>query len=233
MVKKKVVKKTTITEEIITTGEKTQIVCILDRSQSMSSIIDEAIGGFNQFLKEQRELPDDATITVALFDNQYELLYNNVDIKETKDITRSEWSPRGMTALNDAIGRTINDVMAAHKKMKKKDRPDKVLVCVVTDGAENASVEFTKSDVISLMDERERNDWVFVYLAANQDAFDVGTTFGFKGGNTYTFTADDVGAMNVSNTLNNASVSFRSMSTTDADYSAKIDTLMDDEGVKE
>jgi hypothetical protein len=233
MAKKKVVKTTTVTKETIITDEKTQIVCILDRSQSMSSIINEAIGGFNQFLKEQRELPDEASITVALFDNQYELLYNNVDIKETKDLTRAEWSPRGMTALYDAIGRTINDVKAAHEKLKKKDRPDKVLVCIVTDGEENSSREFRLSDIEKLIKDCEKDDWAFVYLAANQDAFEVGTGFGIRAGNTYTFTADVGGTFNMSNTLNNASVAYRSMSTSDVDYSTKVSSLMDDEGVKD
>ena len=42
--KKKVTKTTTtVTEEIISTNEKTQIVCILDRSGSMGGIIDDAI----------------------------------------------------------------------------------------------------------------------------------------------------------------------------------------------
>ncbi|GAG49084.1 unnamed protein product, partial [marine sediment metagenome] len=87
MAKKKVVKKTTITEETIITDEKTQIVCILDTSASMSSIIEEARGGFNKFLRDQKELPDEATITIIVFDNLYELIYDNIDIKKAKELT--------------------------------------------------------------------------------------------------------------------------------------------------
>ena len=236
MARKKVVTKTTITEEIIEErieGEKTQIICVLDRSGSMGNIIDDAIGGFNEFIQEQKKLPDEATLTVALFDTQYDLIYDNVDIKKVEEITRDSWSPRGMTALYDAIGKTINNVKNTHASMKKKNRPDKVLFCVVTDGFENSSREFSSENVKTLIKDCEKNDWRFIYLAANQDAFDVGTSFGFSGGNTYNFMATPDGAQNMSMTLSNASVAYRGMSTSDDNFKTKSKTLMDDEGVKE
>lgn len=230
MVKKKVVK-TTITEETIITDEKTQIVCILDTSASMSNIIEEARGGFNKFLKDQKELPDEATITIIVFDNLYELIYDNIDIKKAKELTSKEWSPRGMTALYDAIGKGINDVKATHKQMKKKDRPDKVLVCIVTDGDENSSREFTQEKVKELISSCEKDGWNFVFLAANQDAFEVGTSFGICGGNTINFTADMAGMANVSATLDNATTFYRSNSTMSKSYIDGVDSLMDDHGV--
>ena len=110
---KKVIKKTIITEETVSNGEKTLIVFIGDRSGSMSPIIDDAIGGFNEFLRKQKKLDDDATMTVVLFDDRYELLYNNVDLQKVNKMTRDDWSPRGMTALYDAIGKTISSTKGA------------------------------------------------------------------------------------------------------------------------
>jgi hypothetical protein len=220
---------TTVTEEIISSNEKTQIICILDRSGSMSEngIIYEAINGFNDFLKKQRELKDKATLTVALFDDQYELLYDDVDIKEVPDITYDTWKPRGLTALFDAIGKTINTVKANHMKLGS-EKPDKVLVCIVTDGKENASKEYiNKGDVIKkLIKECENEGWNFIYLAANQDAFDVGSSFGISHGNTYTFTTTTTGIYAMSMTLNDAAVSYRSMSTRDVGYQKKAKNLI-------
>jgi uncharacterized protein YegL len=227
--KKTVTTVTTTTTETVVTGEKTHIICVLDRSGSMSSIMKDSIGGFNTFLKQQKELPDDATITVALFDDKYELLYDNVDIKEVRDITDKEWFPRGTTALYDAIGKTINNDRALIKKMSKKDRPNKVLVCVVTDGYENASREFNLDSIKTLIKDCENQDWNFIYLAANQDAFDVGSSFGISGANTYTYTASAAGVDNMSMTLNNAAVSYRSMSSSDADFSVKSKSLIEDD----
>lgn len=221
---------TTKTVEYVPTNEKTHIICVLDSSGSMSSIMQDSIGGFNNFLQEQRELPDEATITVALFDSagNYNLVYDNVDIKKAKDLTSKEWYPRGLTALYDALGKTINADRARLKRLGD-EAPDKVLVCVVTDGLENDSKEYTQDTIKKLIKDCEKDNWNFIYLAANQDAFDVGTGFGISGANTYTYTADSVGTFNMSNTLNNATVMYRSMSSSDANFDTASKSLIDSE----
>lgn len=219
---------TTVVEETVRTNEKTQIICILDRSGSMSSIMKDSIGGFNTFLEQQRELPDEATLTVALFDDKYELLYDDVDIKKVKNITDKEWYPRGVTALHDAIGKTINTVKANHKKLGV-EAPAKVLCVIVTDGFENASEEYTQRDVRKLIKKCEKDDWNFMYLAANQDAFAVGSSFGVSAGNTYNYTATMDGVANMSNTLIASAVSYRSMSSTDKDFKTRSKSLIDDD----
>lgn len=226
MTKKKTVDKSTkendavfIPEQETPSNEKTQIICILDTSGSMAhnNVILEARGGFNNFLKEQRKLKDEATLTVAIFDDMYELLYDDVNINEVDNITEKEWSPRGMTALYDAIGKTINTAKANHKKAGHK-KPDKVLVCIVTDGEENASKEFNLEQIKKLIKECEEDDWNFVYLAANQDAFAVGGSFGISMGNTYNFTATADGAADMSMVLNSTSVNYRGLTKTSAMY---------------
>jgi len=223
---------TTVTEEtIIPVNEKTHIICILDRSGSMGSIINASISGFNEFLGKQKALPDKATITVALFDDQYEILYDNVDIKNAELLNGQVWKPRGMTALYDAIGKTINSERAKLKKLGE-EAPSKVLVCIVTDGLENASNEYKgeegKKMIISLIRECEKEDWNFLYLAANQDAFAVGTSFGISGGNTITYGATTQGVSHMSQTLNCVSTSYRSMSSTSGDFQKKSKSLIAD-----
>ncbi len=221
---------TTVTEEIVSSNEKTQIICILDRSGSMANknLIVEAISGFNNFLDEQKKLKDKATLTVALFDDKYQLLYDNVDIQKVENITKDTWSPRGMTALYDAIGKTINTVKANRAKLGS-EKPDKVLVCIVTDGLENASQEYTREGIKNLIGECEKEDWNFIYLAANQNAFAVGSSFGVSFGNTNTFAANDNGAAKMSATLDYATTSYRSMSVNDANYQVKSKKLIDDD----
>ncbi len=229
--KKKVTKTvtTTVTEEIIPTNERTHIICILDSSGSMSKIMSDSIGGFNTFLEQQRNLPDDATITVALFDSytNYQILYDNVNIKEAKDITSKEWYPRGLTALYDAIGKTINADKARLAKLGD-EAPSKVLVCIITDGLENDSREYKIDAIKKLIKDCENDDWNFVYLAANQDAFAVGSGFGISVGNTYTYTTTTDGIYNMSNTLNTATVSYRAMSSSDKNFRKMSKSLIDD-----
>jgi len=225
-VKKTVTTTVTTTEEIISSNEKTHIISILDRSGSMCSIMSDAIGGFNTFLKEQRELSDEATITVAIFDDKYELIYENLNIKDAKDLTSAEWSPRGTTALYDAIGKTINKEKANLAKLGV-EKPSKVLVLIVTDGLENASVEYTLEGIKKLIKDCENDDWNFVYLAANQDAFAVGISFGVSAGNTMTFTATHDGVFNMSATLNDATTKYRTMSSNSAGFNTLSKSLVD------
>lgn len=214
---------TVVTETVVPTNEKTHIICILDSSGSMTSIMTDSIGGFNAFLKEQKALPDKATITVALFDdpNHYQLLYDNIDIKQAEELTPMVWYPRGMTALYDAIGKTINTDKAKLARLGK-EAPSKVLVVVVTDGEENSSQEYKgevgRQRIKSLIKECEKDDWNFIYLAANQDAFQVGSGFGISAGNTYNYTATSQGVAGMSMTLNNATTSYRSMGSSDGNF---------------
>ncbi len=222
--KKKTIKKTII-KEIIETNEKTHIISILDRSGSMANIISDSIGGFNTFLKQQKELPDDATITIVLFDDEYEVLYSNVNIKNVDLLTDKIWTPRGTTALYDAIGKTINSEKIKLNKLKD-EAPDKVLVCIVTDGMENASREFRLDDIKKMIKDCENDNWNFIYLAANQDAFSVGRSFGISGGNTFTYTADIDGVKNVMDLLGQTTSLYRSMSSTSTSFQADSKNLI-------
>jgi von Willebrand factor type A domain len=235
MAKNKKVKKTTTTvvEEIINVKEKTQMVCILDTSGSMSSIIEEARGGFNEFIKKQKELPDEATITVALFDSEYELIYDNIDIKNAEELTSAVWYPRGMTALNDAIGKTINDVKATHAKMKKKDVPDKVIVCIVTDGQENNSREYATEDVKKLIAKCEKDNWTFIFLAADQDAFAASRGYGIKAGNTMNYMKTSKGNEAMFSTVTASVGNMRGASLSDVNYKSQMDNLVINNEVKE
>jgi len=221
---------TTVTEEIVKvlTNNKTHIICILDRSGSMASIMNDSIGGFNTFLKQQRELPGEATISVALFDDKYELVYDNVDIKKAENLTDKIWFARGTTALYDALGKTINTEKANLAKFGD-EKPAKVLVCIVTDGQENASHEFKIDDIRKLIKDCEDDNWNFLYLAANQDAFAVGSSFGVSVGNTLNFTASGAGVGQMYNTAFASATSYRSMDVNSNNFKKMSKSLVNDD----
>lgn len=202
--KKIVTTTTTVTEEFVPDYTKTHIICVLDRSGSMEHIMDDSIGGFNAFIKKQKELPDAATISVYIFDKKVEQIRDYVDIKDVKLVTKDEWYPCSTTALYDAIGIAINS------EKKHIDVNTKVLVCIVTDGRENDSKEYTQHQIKTMIGDCEKNDWTFLYLAANQDACLVGKSLGFSAGNTYTYIANTGGVNLMSQAMNSATVSYRS-----------------------
>ncbi len=93
----------------MTNPQRTLIAALLDRSGSMQSIKSDTEGGFNALIASQRTEPGEATVTLAQFDTEYEVVYANRPIA---DVPQLELEPRSMTALYDALGRLITDVGA-------------------------------------------------------------------------------------------------------------------------
>ena len=91
---------------------QTEIVVVLDRSGSMEAIGKATVDGFNTFLKEQQNAEGEAFLTLVQFDDRYEIDYKSTPIKDVNPLILNEtFSPRGSTALFDAIGRTMTMVI--------------------------------------------------------------------------------------------------------------------------
>lgn len=173
----------------------THISVVLDRSGSMSSIMTDTIGGFNQFLKDQKAVKSKATFSLLQFDTEFQEDYIGKDIQEVPELTDKTFVPRGMTALLDAIGHTINKTGEWLKNIPEAIRPGKVVFVILTDGAENSSHEFSKSQIFDMI--KKQTDvfkWGFVFLGANQDAIQEAHGLGIFGSNslTYKHTGDGI-----------------------------------------
>ena len=204
-----------------------KIICILDKSGSMSSIINDSILGFNYFLKNQKEVEGDATITTHLFDTRYETIYKNVDIKLVKDFNKNTYVPRGGTALFDAILKTYDDEIEWLSSISPEERPEKTLCVILTDGEENSSKKCSKQMVNEIITElRDEFKWEFIFLGANIDSFSVANDIGISVGNTMNYTADSIGVQSVYTCLDSAVKSYRSSS------NVKIDNLFQDENIQ-
>jgi hypothetical protein len=143
------------------------ITIIMDRSSSMSQCKEEAESGVNNFIKEQKEQKGEALFSFIQFDTQYEVLYKGIDLQDAGEFTLM---PRGMTALLDAVGRGITET--AERISKLTERPNLVIFVILTDGHENASSEFSREKIKTLIEKHQKEDnWQFTFLGANQDAF--------------------------------------------------------------
>lgn len=156
---------------------KTEIICILDRSGSMGSIATETIGGFNNFIDEQKKVEGKARVTLVQFDNVYEVVYEGIKLKNVPVLDSDTFKPRGMTALFDAIGKTLTN---QQKRIDDEKWADKVIILILTDGEENASQEYNEQSVKVLTKEAQDKEWSFIYLGANQDSFSAATKFGIN-----------------------------------------------------
>ena len=89
---------------------RTELAFILDRSGSMCGLEADTIGGYNAMLEKQKKEAGEAIVTTVLFDDQYELLHDRIDLRGIAPITDREYYVRGSTALLDAIGKTIQKI---------------------------------------------------------------------------------------------------------------------------
>lgn len=161
----------------MTNPDLTELIFVLDRSGSMWDQKVETEGGFNSLIDEQKKQPGKAKVTLAQFDNEYELVYEGKDIKKVKPLNLI---PRGITALNDAIGKTIVTTGERFAALEEEDRPGTVIFVILTDGLENASQEYTDpASIKALIDEQtNKYNWVFTFLGADKDAILTAKSYG-------------------------------------------------------
>jgi len=201
----------------------TELIMILDRSGSMSSLVTDTIGGFNSFIEKQKQEDGEALLTTILFDDKYEVLHNGVDIKTINPLTTNEYSARGMTALLDAIGKTINTVGDRLSKTNEEDKPSKVIFVITTDGQENMSKEFTQSQIKKMVKHQtDKYNWQFVFLGANIDAVGTAQSFGIQGQFASNYTASSAGTDSVYTSLSKNIASYRSVGELSANWNEDI-----------
>ena len=186
----------------------THIITVIDKSGSMQSVKEDSIGGYNEFLHAQKQVPGKATITTVVFNQAVEFINVFDDLQDAKGLTGETYQPTGYTALYDAIGLAIDTVGKKLAELPEDERPEKVIVCILTDGQENASQEFSHMDVKKKIELQSNTyKWQFIYLGANQDAFTVGTAMGIKMSMNYK--ADSVGTRSAYASLSSETTQFR------------------------
>lgn len=150
----------------------TKLVFIIDRSGSMYDLQNDTISGYNSFIANQKTINKNTLLTTVIFDHEYIVLHNNVNILSVENITVKECFARGTTALYDAIGSTINKEGNYLNSLSEDCKPSKVVFVIITDGEENASKEFKESQVKEMIQHQtEKYNWEFIYLGANVDSF--------------------------------------------------------------
>lgn len=162
----------------------THITLVIDRSGSMSPVWDDVKGGFSEFIKSNKEAKGSATLSLYAFDNMIDKIHDFVNIQDVSDEISVE--PRFSTSLIDALGVSINETGKSLADMKKKERPEKVLFVIQTDGWENSSSEYTRKQIAEMIETQENDySWEFLFLGAGKEFLDQAEAVGMG----HTFTA--------------------------------------------
>ncbi|MHA6251853.1 vWA domain-containing protein [Oceanobacillus sp. CAU 1775] len=167
----------------------TEIIFLLDKSGSMWGLEEDTIGGFNALMKKQAQLDGATRATVALFDHEYEVIWEDVSASEL-NLTSNEYFIGGSTALLDAIGKTIVN----YSNNRLREKTTQVIFVITTDGLENASCEFSYKKVKELIRQMEKEyNWEFIFLGANIDAIEEAVQLGINIKDAYNFDATSDG----------------------------------------
>lgn len=204
----------------------TEIVFIIDNSGSMYSLIGDTIGGFNGFVKKQREQEGDALLTTVLFNTTHKTLHDRMNIREVEDMTTEQYKTGGGTALLDAIGDTIESVQTRIDDTTVLKRPDGVICVIITDGEENSSVKFKKDQIKKMIEHQQKgHGWEFIFLGASMDAVQDARSYGIASANSVTYTADSIGTASAYTCVDKAVSSYRIDGAVDCLWAADIDGL--------
>lgn len=172
----------------------TLVSVVLDRSGSMSGVAVDTIKGFNKLIEDQKQQPGKCWVSLTLFDTEVEIIYTGLPIEQVPLLTQDVYNCRGMTALLDAQGLTVEATEKHLDSLDIKDRPSSVLFVTMTDGGENSSREYTQETLKKTISQKQEGDgWDFVYTGANQDSFGVAKSLGYAPSMVVNYAASQAG----------------------------------------
>lgn len=146
-----------------------KIVFVIDESGSMSSSRSDVIGGFNEFINDQKkEKAGDVNVSLYTFASTVSTVFNNKNIADVPELTMDNYRPGGSTALNDAVGKAINETGYELAAMPEEERPSVVMMVIMTDGEENNSKEFKSAEIRDMIKHQtDKYSWKFIYLGTD------------------------------------------------------------------
>lgn len=149
-----------------------EIILVLDESGSMGSCKKATISGVNEFLDNQKRIEGEVNVTLVKFSDYYKVVNNAIPLDRVEYLNEKNYTPSFQTALLDAVGKTIDNTGRRLAETAEKERPERVIFTIITDGFENASVEYSRKQVFELVS-RQRNiyNWQFLFLGADIDAW--------------------------------------------------------------
>lgn len=201
-----------------------ELVFVLDTSGSMAGLEEDAVGGFNSMLEQQKKEEGEALVTTVLFNSNSVTVHDRLPIGRVPALTRRDYIVGGSTALLDAVGSAVERTALIHRYARREDVPERTIFAIMTDGMENASTRYRYESVKSLIEENKVNGWEFIFLAANIDAAAVGGRMGIRPERTARFCNDGAGQRVNFDAVSCAMSDYRMDGAVRADWSAEIDS---------
>jgi len=219
----------------MTKKDFTSIIFVLDKSASMSTKREQAVSSFDEFVLDQKNQKGECSMTLVMFDTNYGVILVNEPIEKVKPLEEIGYAPGGNTALIDSVARAINEAGDVFARMKEGERPDNVVLVILTDGEENSSKEVTNQELQQLIDHQvDKYDWKIVYLHQGAGAFAQANKMGMKAMHSNYFvgevkTGGGLGVRKAMRAASYAVASTRSSDSKSMDKGGTEDLLSDDD----
>lgn len=171
--------------------QKVHVGIVLDRSGSMEDCRADAVGAVNSYLRQVKEdTAMQADISLIIFDSQgIDVIRDRVPAGTCPELGMSEYQPRAQTPLLDAVGHGVGHLD------RRKAAGERCILAIMTDGLENASREYTKDTIKTLLDRKQKEDgWLVLYLGAGHDAWSQASVLGLHAGNVADFNKGAISA---------------------------------------
>ena len=183
------------------------IAFVIDKSGSMNKIREQTINNIN----EQLDTLEDAA--TADQEDKIHMVTFNGKVSEpvrwlvAERFTEEDYEPRGNTALLDAVGKTITTL----QDIEVADDEDvSYLLVILSDGQENTSKEYNRTQVSSMIKElEEQGNWTFTFVGADRSCIDYMIDLGIQVGNTQYFPASAEGMQMTTNSISRGLRSFK------------------------
>jgi len=179
---------TIVSKKTTSKSNITRVHFILDESGSMNNSRQSTIDGFNEYINGLRGDTAGNTYKISLtkFEGGHvRRVFTDVSLQNMRDITLNDYTPSGMTNLNDAIGTTLLDM---EKNPLYPNKLYNTLIVIMTDGYENASREWSQQATSDMIKNQEQNGWTVTFLGANIDTQSVSAAYSIDSGNARSYT---------------------------------------------
>lgn len=144
---------------------KTVLVFVQDETGSMMGIEQQTRSAFNEYfatLKKDKEIGDVQALVFQFSDAPPEERVRELHrgaLAKVPKLDEENYRPRGVTPLLDAVGTAMQQA--------EKEKADRYLFIVQTDGLENASRDFTREQIAKMVTKKEKSkNWTVVFLGA-------------------------------------------------------------------
>lgn len=122
------------------------------------------------------------------------------------------------------MGGAIHHIGNVHKYAREEDVPEHTMFIITTDGMENASRQYSSSQVKAMVErQKSKYNWEFLFLGANIDAVETAEHYGIHAERAVNYHSDEAGTRLNYDVLCEAITDLRSNHALGSDWKDKIE----------